>query len=106
MANLTDFLLARVNEDAATALVLIEDDPADYSILGPRRLLAESEAKRVILREHKPETRDVGWSGTETICNTCRYDDGLDADIFPCRTISAVAGIYSAHPDYRDEWRP
>jgi hypothetical protein len=76
--NLTEFLLARIAEDAARA----ED-------LESRRSLADCEAKRRIVRMHQPPTI-CGWD--------CR--DGR------CPTLRALALPYADHPDYREEWKP
>lgn len=73
----------------------------------PQRMLAECEAKRRMISEHGPETNDVGWDRTETICRRCRYDEGLDS--FPhghCPTIKLLAASYADRPGYQESWRP
>ena len=70
------------------------------------RALREIEAKRRIIEEHPPLTHRSGWDSEEIICDRCRYDDGLDTYIYPCRTLVLLAAIYSVHADYREEWAP
>ncbi|MDR7253693.1 hypothetical protein J2X46_002683 [Nocardioides sp. BE266] len=100
MSDLTDFLLARVAEDADVARVAGASDPSSRSSIwtslrsgragvcdhGPRgsveiqpdRVVAECEAKRLIVKR---------WGGHDPI-------------------IRLLALPYADHPDYREEWRP
>ncbi|MBA8801718.1 hypothetical protein FB382_000009 [Nocardioides ginsengisegetis] len=124
---LTEFLLDRIAEDESVAreahydgqrwvpeeeAVVAADrdlDPLLYldrkrdarhaANWSPARVLAECEAKRQIIEEHRnPE-------GTEW-CLRCVEHDGEDTP-YPCPTLRALATtIYTDHPDYRDEWRP
>ena len=72
----------------------------------PARALAAAAAHRVIVDQHTPETVDEGWNLTVTYCRTCRYDSGLDRDVFPCRTLRALASTWSGHLDFDPEWAP
>ncbi|GAB3376343.1 DUF6221 family protein [Amycolatopsis echigonensis] len=101
------------SQHGAAHVILIHGDngtvAAHIARFGPDRVRREVCAKRQIIDEHGPETRDVGgWQrGTETICRTCRYDDGLDTYPYGrCPTIRLLALAYADHPDYRQEWRP
>ena len=109
---LTDFLLARIEDDEKTArrptgrvyadddgcVATPEDEWADGSdrlpnhhntwalIHDPARVLAECEAKRRIVE------REVNAA------NRMTYRRLL--------TLVDLASVYADHPDYRDEWRP
>ena len=90
---LTDFLLARIAEDEATARYelgdLMADRPDVYSALGgadPARVLAECEAKRRIV---DAACLDV-WEGHPL------SDSAL----------MALAAVYADHPDFDESWRP
>jgi hypothetical protein len=72
----------------------------------PARVLAEVDAKRRILDEHRPRTERHGWDSEPTICGTCRFDEGLDTYNYPCPTVRALALPYSDRPGYREEWKP
>lgn len=121
---LTEFLLARIAEDEASAREAIAHENAirdvrpDWEYLytwalmynasgggvghsfqpgapTPGRVVAECEAKRRIVQEHTPVDEEPGnW------CNDC------SSDVWPCPTMAALASIYADHPDYREEWRP
>lgn len=79
MTSLTDFLLARIDDDEAVAQHgdggLMEGAHFD-----PDRVLAECEAKRQLL---------IMW----------HHDS-----VYP--ELRVMASVYSNHPDYRAEWRP
>ncbi|NAS22479.1 hypothetical protein GT755_12380 [Herbidospora sp. NEAU-GS84] len=75
----------------------------------PARALRDIASKRKILEEHGPERVREGWNAERDICQTCRYDEGLDT--FPyghCPTVVALAEPYAEHPDYPkdSEWAP
>lgn len=93
--SLTEFLLARIDEDHRTAIVeasLRGDDPYWGSgessrwerQITPERLLAECDAKRRIV---------------------AHYEGGqqLDSGTYACKFLALP---YAEHPDYREEWRP
>lgn len=71
----------------------------------PARVLADIAAKRRILAEHRPVTERASWDSDVTYCRTCTYDDGLDRDVFPCRTVCLLASPFSDHPDFNPDWR-
>jgi uncharacterized protein DUF6221 len=120
---LSEFLLARIAEDEATA----ERWPAapDYGfgpdgklwmdsrghpIWAPReRVLAECAAKRRIAELHKP-ARDESWLGTYEYGTACLVCVDFHADVdccnqpYPCPTLKAVAASYADHPDYDSRW--
>ena len=105
MTELTEFLLARIAEDEATARcaaedsflglrgrIGISDDPWPTELqfadrFTPARVLAESEAKRRIVERY-----------------AYLYEHG---DSGNGEWVLAVSSLpYANHPDYRDEWRP
>jgi hypothetical protein len=95
---LTDFLLARLDEDERYA----EQHFTQYS----RQILATVAAHRRILWMHA-----TPWLGMDE-CGICvdEYggtiqDDGPPHEPYPCPTLRALASVYADHPDYRDEWR-
>jgi hypothetical protein len=119
--SLTDFLLARIAEDEASAreaspgpwdcdeiddvwredpdgqahLVarrVTEGDAAHIARHDPARVLAECEAKRRIVGEHREQA-----GGGCCVCSRHEY---------PCPTLRYLALPYADHPDYREEWKP
>lgn len=111
---ITEFLLARIAEDENVARhpspmfpmvgaahhswelgVNTDRDYQDSTIvIDPARVLAECEAKRLIVDLHTPVDDEAdGW------CNRC------DGDGWPCGTMAALASVYSDHPDYDEAWR-
>jgi hypothetical protein len=103
---LSEFLLARIAEDEASAtslrswaepsfVELAEADVDGYTvtdgsglIVGTGRVLAECEAKRRIVAEHEGEPS----------CETCYLVDA------PCPTLRLLALPYAGHEDYREGW--
>jgi len=72
----------------------------------PARVLREVAAKRAILELHH-----IRRIGTWPVCTHCRpvdpeYTDDLTSEPWPCRTLRALAAVYSDHPGYRQEWAP
>ena len=135
MNRVAEFLTARIGEDEAAAsavhgwwrahgeraiadvsyaAVLIADvDPATRAHIlryDPARALREVEAKRTILAAHDParhpaDSRTARWC---PVCITARtgHAEEWDDDTYPCKTLRALASVYSDHPDYRQGWRP
>lgn len=106
---ITDFLLARIDEDASRRLAYwhtldcpVADGVLDECSCGSQaRILAECEAKRRIVMAHSTddgfgEVMDPSCSGT--------YDPGYE---YPedCATLRALAAVYADHPDYNEAWR-
>lgn len=95
--NITDFLLARIQEDEADAQtdaeemakssVSIQFDCATQARFTPARVLAECAAKREIIR---------WW--VDGLIGYVRVDDELTNPLLP------LAAVYKDHPDYRQEW--
>ena len=92
---LAEFLLARLADDEAYARDWIEHD-ADHDLtrFGTGRILAECEAKRRIVDQHKPVKMPAGWG--------CPWD-GVRGN---CDTLRIIALPYAGHPDYQNEWKP
>jgi hypothetical protein len=101
-ATLTDFLLARIEEDAAAATGT-GPSPWAHDLAWHARVLAECEAKRRIVAD---------W---QTLAD--RVDDqGRPLHLFDPVTsmllkatepwLRHLATVYADHPDYRPAWRP
>jgi Family of unknown function (DUF6221) len=119
--DLVTFLLARLDEDEATARELQRRIGTDYfddlvylveRVADPARSLRDVAAKRAILgsqtSDHAPIESDYGLT-----CRTCvawQDDEGAHEfgiaipEAWPCRVARAAAAVYSTHPDYRAEW--
>lgn len=107
---LTDFLLARIEDDEALAQDALERGFGGWEWLAdaginfearthivawhPARVLAEAEAKRRIVERYRAIAE--GGGGTAALAF---HEQGL----FEALTFLATA--YAGHPDYRDEWR-
>lgn len=76
----------------------------------PARVLADCEAKRVIVAEHVIESglsdysRECGL-GFSHGCLVCHEWDGIICGRGYCETLRALAAPYADHADYREEWR-
>ena len=99
---LSEFLLARIAEEEATAsLVLLSSVDTSAGVpeikyQGIRDwVLAECEAKRRIVELHTGEHECIRGDG----------DQGLNDDGWPCRTLLALAPVYADRADYLEEWR-
>jgi hypothetical protein len=136
--DLVEFLRARLDEDEQVAREAAEhgegvyDSPMQATFWSPR-VLAEVEAKRLIVERHRPISEPVEWPDDQTgkgealVCSSCgnRDLDGWinwrplvgEAGVFPdgvtppyvlapCETLRLLALPYAEHPDYRQEWRP
>ena len=73
----------------------------------PARVLAEVEAKRRIIEEHKPAV-PKGRPNRERGCLTCTTAQEWDAaaNEANCLTLRLLASPYADRPGYREEWRP
>lgn len=123
---LTEFLLARIAEDEATAsryhrLLCLRTacdaeccwgDGTDEQIAAervctcgyPSRLAAECEAKRRIVELH--DVAHYCTDGTLQPPIAPPAFAGADGRWRLCPTVGALAAAYVDHPDYREEWRP
>lgn len=74
----------------------------------PARVLADVQAKRAILDEHKPWRGEQ--EGTGVYCSTCvGYPIDSHGQIgvaWPCRTVRLLMLPLADHVDYQPEWRP
>ena len=101
---IVEFLLARLEADEAVAQAISLPAPSGWETdegwcdesggtgrveSSVTRVLAECAAKREIVELH-PE-----------MFGHCR---GCADETFPCRTLAALAQVYSTHPDYQPEW--
>lgn len=82
-------------------------DAAHIARHDPARVLAEVEAKRRMLDEHKP-ARPEYLPRRELGCLTCTTAQAWDekANEANCLTLRLLALPYADHPDYCEEWRP
>jgi hypothetical protein len=75
-------------------------DAAHIARHDPARVLAECEAKRRIVEEHRTVAyEDAEMNDVGTGCYTCGFADE------ECETLLILATIYADHPDYDESWR-
>lgn len=113
MKTLTEFLLARIEEDEVNATLRQwhgEDcptipDPSGYSYpceCGvPERMKREAVAKRQVV--------EIAWGDhlqIESEWGSCRGSAELEAAGDYPVTLRSLGVIYADHPEYREEWRP
>lgn len=93
--SLPEFLLARFaeDEDAWSGGLDLATRP-DFAKLS-RHMLAECEAKRKIVEEHRAD------HGSDP-CDA----HNASFETVPCDTLRFLAAIYADHPSYREEWKP
>lgn len=141
MTDIVEFLRARYAEDASVARAAgdgddlswagwqlggqLEEAGWDYPEAGnreahvlrhdPAAVLADIDAKLLLVNEHSPRTVNVAdfeqFQPGVVICSTCSYPHGesVGADEYkpyPCRTLRLLALPYAQHEHYREEWRP
>lgn len=133
MADIAEFLLARIAEDEAVARAVQGDiraqiaigayrpgheaDPDDtgivhgYShmddpavIVGPARVLAECETKRHIVEIHR-RIEEAYPDPKSWCCSECSASGEYPSG-WPCDTLACLALAYASHDDYRQEWKP
>jgi hypothetical protein len=126
---LTDFLQARIDEDEKAAQTkftsrrMIGGKMVEIPIpsrsgtwaWSPDRVLAECEAKRLIVALHTPYERvycdhsdDYTMKSAGTACEFCDIEgDGgePEPEWYPCRHLRLLALPYADHPDYQEGWR-
>jgi hypothetical protein len=109
---LTDFLLARIEEDVVKRVTMREWHAADCDAIPeigseytypcdcgvPERMARECEAKRRIVAEH-PHLMFMVTDPKPAACDRCQVRGW-------CPTIRLLALPYADHPDYDEEWRP
>lgn len=132
---LTEFLLARIAEDEAVAeAASAQDDrwvqslsgsvvrtPTSYVAIAicqeqeetshiarhdPERVLAECEAKRLIVARHRGEYSCETCADEEEMCEDSEgYATWYRSSVWaPCPTLRLLALPYADHPDYQQEW--
>lgn len=98
---ITEFLLARIEEDEAAAR-----EWYGTGTVANRRdefWLAECKSKREIIARHTPK-HTYDW-GECSVCEDLDNNVGQDYhETWPCRTMIALASVYADHPDYQQEW--
>jgi hypothetical protein len=108
--DIAEFLLARIAEDEAEVKFVVEssgwmldvhEDPSDETppvlTISTARVLAECEAKRRVVKEH----RQVKG---ESACRCC-FGGFTSPGKWPCTTLQLLATPYIDHPDYDPAWR-
>ncbi|MFF2453347.1 DUF6221 family protein [Isoptericola sp. NPDC058082] len=109
---LTEFLIARLDEDearAAAAELRNRHDPGDApqtnglgQVSSPARLLAEVESKHLLIRlAYEATGLDMDKDLDRAI--DARQDSGIE--FVGERMLRALALPYAEHVDYREEWR-
>lgn len=83
----------------ADCVVVARADAVHIARWDPARVLAEVQAKRLILDVHEPTGSDLFADGIRW-CATCPRDDG-----WPCGTVRTLAQPYADHPDFDPAWR-
>lgn len=97
MLNITEFLEARIAEDEDRARYIQEYGDTG-GMFRPARILAECAAKRAIIDMHQTYATDVTESvGIAQIGARCGQEATHGA-------LKSLAAVYSAHPDYQQEW--
>lgn len=93
---ITEFLLARIQEDETATRNFMSRDNTNGTIWG--RVLAECAAKRAIVEPFAKE-----WARPERLT-----DAYLSATLklLLRSVIAPLAAVYKDHPDYRREWKP
>jgi hypothetical protein len=90
MSDIIDFLNARIAEDETEARRELEQ-LAMTEAKADLRAFAECEAKRKIIAHHER----IDWD----------YEPAGDQDYME-KFLFILAEVYSAHPDYKEDWRP
>ena len=81
-----------------------EDVAAHIARHDPARVLRDVEAGRAILALHEPLPSSYG---EPPVCPSCWPQPWIGTHpLAPCPTLRILAGVYSDHPDYRQEWKP
>lgn len=98
---LTEFLLARIEDDKQEASVMLRRyaEGADVSAARWRRVRVECEAKRRIVELHSDD-HECSTFDRNGERNNCTWVIGDD-----CSTMRLLALPCADHADYRDEWR-
>jgi hypothetical protein len=102
---LTEFLLARIAEDAAEASFWyrVWDRVREEEESLVNRVLAECEAKRQIVEEW-PDNDGCDLAGSAYGDHAMLEAAGEKA--MHARVLRHLAAIYADHHDYREEWKP
>lgn len=116
---LTQFLLARYDEEASVAMDCEVMVPMGYAwrtiswmhganrthgrTWTPTRVLAECEGKRRIVKIHPVYSEDIG-DGTQHDCPGT-WVNGIDDPDEPCPTLRLLALPYADHPDFNPAWQ-
>ena len=74
----------------------------------PARVLAECEAMRRLVAEHRADASGENGMLNTGRCWTCvefHADMDCEQQEHPCVTLRILALPYAEHPDYREEWK-
>lgn len=97
VANIIEFLEARIAEDEASNRDMAEmddDDRGGWAILYAQRVLAECVAKRAIIADWEDPTDGGPWVADVDAGHVLATD----------KAVRALAAVYKDHKDYRQEW--
>lgn len=89
MADLSEFLAARLDEDKQAVI--------DGASQRPERTMREVAAKRAIIARH------AGYH-SPAMCGWCSNKE--ESTDWPCPDILDLAAVWSDHPDYDPAWAP
>jgi hypothetical protein len=121
---LVEWLLVRIAEDERVVRYAsvnahwpsLHLDGNGYCVMDLRRVLAECDAKREIVKLHEPMSVQPGseWFNDAhltdepmRLCRSCEPEKMFRRQSsYPCRTIRVLALPYADHEGYRQEWRP
>lgn len=102
MSELVEFYRARLDADEEWAALVLEDPKASNLHGIARRLLAEAQAGKQILRDLEQAEFTLSKAGK----GTTPHDLMTGAVNMLRRTIRLLSVPHAGHPDYRKEWRP
>jgi len=97
--NITEFLLARIEEEEMSATY--------YELaVGSQRALAECTAKRALIKDAQTFVDEYENEEYRTNDDLTAGRVASRARFWQQQTLHHLATIYDNHPDYQQEWRP
>lgn len=102
MDDLIAFVTARLDEEEPYAAEAAEDAGDD-----PVRAVREIAVKRAILNAHRTRVHyrmpSAPEFGRDYFCETCSHEYAFSGW---CETLTALAFVWSDHPDWNPKWKP
>jgi hypothetical protein len=101
MSDLTEFLLARLDDDEREMAEAIQQRHGGRWTLrrDPSRFAADVQAKRAIVGMYTNVQMGEGWDGEPAVLG------GAEPETY-YETLQHLATVYADHPDYDEAWRP